>query len=39
VCIIGHGNSSPLALKNMIYKAEEMVSKKVNEAITDYFAK
>lgn len=33
VTIIGHGKSSPIAIKNMIYKAEEMVSKKVNEKI------
>lgn len=33
VTIIGHGKSSPIAFKNMIYKAEEMVSKKVNEKI------
>jgi len=33
VTIIGHGKSSPIAIKNMIFKAEEMVSKKVNEKI------
>jgi glycerol-3-phosphate acyltransferase PlsX len=33
VTIIGHGKSSPIAIKNMIYKAEEMVSKGVNEKI------
>lgn len=33
VSIIGHGKSTPIAIKNMIYKAEEMVSKKVNEKI------
>ena len=26
VTIIGHGKSSPIAIKNMILKAEEMVS-------------
>ncbi len=35
VTIIGHGKSSPIAIKNMIYKAEEMVSKKVNEKIRE----
>ncbi len=33
VTIIGHGKSSPIAIKNMIFKAEEMVSRKVNEKI------
>lgn len=33
VTIIGHGKSSPIAIKNMIYKAEEMVVNKVNEKI------
>ncbi|MBK8982407.1 MAG: phosphate acyltransferase PlsX [Ignavibacteria bacterium] len=33
VSIIGHGKSSPIAIKNMIYKAEEMVRKEVNEKI------
>ena len=35
VSIIGHGKSSPIAIKNMIYKAEEMVRKKVNEKIEE----
>ncbi|MEO8210223.1 MAG: phosphate acyltransferase PlsX [bacterium] len=35
VTIIGHGKSSPIAIKNMIFKAEEMVSKKVNEKIRE----
>ncbi|MDQ3022739.1 MAG: phosphate acyltransferase PlsX [Bacteroidota bacterium] len=35
VTIIGHGKSSPIAIKNMIYKAEEMVRKKVNEKIRE----
>ena len=35
VTIIGHGKSSPIAIKNMILKAEEMVSKRVNEKIRD----
>ena len=38
VCIIGHGKSTPLAIKNMIFKAEEMVKKDVNKAIQSYFA-
>jgi len=33
VVIIGHGSGSPLAIKNMILKAEEMVRKDVNGAI------
>lgn len=33
VVIIGHGKSSPIALKNMIYKAEEMILKDVNGKI------
>ncbi|HQY52167.1 MAG TPA: phosphate acyltransferase PlsX [Ignavibacteria bacterium] len=33
VSIIGHGKSSPIAIKNMIYKAEEMVRSEVNEKI------
>lgn len=33
VTIIGHGKSSPIAIKNMIYKAEEMIRKSVNEKI------
>lgn len=35
VTIIGHGKSSPIAIKNMIYKAEEMVRLKVNEKIKE----
>jgi len=35
VTIIGHGKSSPIAIKNMILKAEEMVSKRVNEKIEE----
>lgn len=38
VTIIGHGKSSPIAVKNMIFKAEEMVSKKVNEKIREQLA-
>jgi fatty acid/phospholipid biosynthesis enzyme len=34
VVIIGHGKSSPIAIKNMIYKAEEMVVKDVNGKIS-----
>ncbi|MBS1518944.1 MAG: phosphate acyltransferase PlsX [Bacteroidetes bacterium] len=33
VSIIGHGKSSPIAIKNMIYKAEDMVRSGVNEKI------
>ena len=39
VVIIGHGKSSPLAFKNMIYKAEEMVLKGVNTHIQESLAK
>ena len=35
VSIIGHGKSSPIAIKNMIFKAEEMVRKGVNEKIRE----
>lgn len=35
ISIIGHGKSSPIAIKNMIYKAEEMVSKNVNGKIKE----
>lgn len=35
VVIIGHGKSSPIAIKNMIYKAEEMIRKNVNMKITE----
>ncbi len=33
VSIIGHGKSTPLALKNMILRAEEVVRKEVNTSI------
>jgi phosphate acyltransferase len=33
VSIIGHGGSSPKAIKNMIFRAEEMVQRKVNSQI------
>ena len=33
VTIIGHGKSTPLAIKNMIFRGEEVVRKKVNEQI------
>lgn len=40
VSIIGHGGSTPKAIKNMIYRAEEMVQRRVNpriqEAIQQY---
>ncbi len=35
VTIIGHGKSSPIAIKNMILKAEEMVRLKVNDKIRE----
>lgn len=42
VSIIGHGGSTPLAIKNMILRAEEIVRRKVNlhieEAIGNYAA-
>ena len=33
VVIIGHGKSSPIAIRNMILKAEEMIRKDVNGKI------
>ncbi len=33
VVIIGHGKSTPLAIKNMILRAEEVVRKEVNKSI------
>lgn len=33
VVIIGHGKSSPIAIKNMIYRAEDVVRKEVNSKI------
>lgn len=33
ISIIGHGGSSPKAVKNMIFKAEEMVRREVNRKI------
>jgi phosphate acyltransferase len=33
VSIIGHGSSSPLAIKNMILRANEMAERKVNDRI------
>jgi glycerol-3-phosphate acyltransferase PlsX len=33
ICIIGHGGSTPKAIKNMILRAEEMVRKDVNRHI------
>jgi glycerol-3-phosphate acyltransferase PlsX len=35
VVIIGHGKSTPLAIKNMILRAEEVVRKRVNETIAE----
>ena len=36
VSIIGHGKSSPLAIQNMIYRAEDVVRKRVNDRIKDF---
>lgn len=38
VVIIGHGKSSPKAIKNMIYRAEEMVQKSINSHIQESLA-
>jgi glycerol-3-phosphate acyltransferase PlsX len=38
VSIIGHGKSTPLAIKNMIFKAEEMIRKDVNMKIEQELA-
>lgn len=38
VAIIGHGKSTPLAIKNMIYRAEEMVLRAVNTHIQESLA-
>ncbi|MGH2575268.1 MAG: hypothetical protein ACRDFC_06165, partial [Ignavibacteria bacterium] len=35
VSIIGHGRSSPKAIKNMILKAEQIVKLKINETIKE----
>jgi glycerol-3-phosphate acyltransferase PlsX len=35
VCIIGHGKSTPLAVKNMIFRAMEVVKKDVNKKIQE----
>jgi len=35
VTIIGHGSSTPKAIKNMILRAEEMVLRKINAHIED----
>ncbi len=35
VSIIGHGKSTPKAIKNMILKAEEMVTKNINTSIKE----
>jgi phosphate acyltransferase len=34
VSLVGHGGSTPKAIKSMIFMAEKMVNEKVNEAIT-----
>ncbi len=33
ITIIGHGSSTPKAIKNMLFRAEEMFNKKINEHI------
>ena len=38
VSIIGHGGSTPKAIKNMIYRAEEMVARKVSLQIKEAMA-
>lgn len=38
VVIIGHGKSSPKAIKNMIFRAEEMIQKAVNVQIQEKLA-
>jgi glycerol-3-phosphate acyltransferase PlsX len=38
ITIIGHGGSTPKAIKNMIFKAEEMVRKEVNRHIQQALA-
>jgi len=38
VSIIGHGGSTPKAIKNMIFRAEEMVQRKVNQRIQEAMA-
>ena len=38
VVIIGHGSSSPLAIKNMILRADEMIRKNINADIANALA-
>ncbi len=38
VSIIGHGRSTPKAITNMIFRAEEMVKRRVNEGIQNAIA-
>lgn len=33
ITIIGHGSSTPQAIKNMIFKAEEMITRNINDRI------
>jgi glycerol-3-phosphate acyltransferase PlsX len=35
VSIIGHGSSSPKAIMNMIFKAKEMIDRRVNDTIRE----
>jgi phosphate:acyl-[acyl carrier protein] acyltransferase len=39
VTIIGHGKSTPKAIRNMIFRAEEMASKKINSRIQEALIK
>ncbi len=35
VCIIAHGGSNPKAIKNAIYRAHELIEKRINEHISE----
>jgi len=35
VCIIAHGGSNSKAIKNAIYRAHELIEKKINEHISE----
>ncbi|MFI5251508.1 MAG: phosphate acyltransferase PlsX [Bacteroidota bacterium] len=39
ISIVGHGKSTPKAIKNMILKAEEMVKKNINQRIQESLGK
>ena len=38
ISIVGHGRSTSRAIKNMIYMAEHMIEKRVNEHIAEVLA-